>query len=196
MTEKEKMLAGELYTAFVPELMEGLARAKRLCEEYNKTPRDDAEKRRAIMHELLGRHGERFISESNVWFDYGYNTEVGEDFYVNHDCVFLDCNKITFGNNVFIAPQCGFYASGHPLDAAIRREEREFALPITVGNDVWFGGGVKVLPGVTIGDNVVIGAGSVVSRDIPSNSMAVGVPARVVKTLPALDDEKGSPKKA
>ena len=185
MTEKQKMLAGELYTAYVPELMEGLSRAKRLCEEYNRTSRDEGEKRRAIMHQLLGRHGEHFNIESNVWFDYGCNTEVGENFYCNHDCVFLDCNKITFGDNVFIGPQCGFYAAGHPLDANIRRRELEFAKPITVGSDVWFGGGVKVLPGVTIGSNVVIGAGSVVVRDIPGNSVAVGNPARVIKTLPA-----------
>ncbi len=194
MTEKQKMLAGELYTAFVPELMEELARSKKLCEEYNRTPREKQEKRQAILDELLGRHGENCFIESNVWFDYGYNTEVGENFYCNHDCVFLDCNKITFGDNVFIAPQCGFYAAGHPLDAMVRRAQLEFAKPITVGSDVWFGGGVKVLPGVTIGDNVVIGAGSVVVHDIPSNSVAVGNPARVIKALPALDDEKGSPK--
>ncbi len=190
MTEKQKMLAGELYTAFVPELTEALARSKKLCEEYNRTPREEKEKRRAILHELLGKHGKNFTIESNVWFDYGCNTEVGENFYANHDCVFLDCNKITFGDNVFIAPQCGFYAAGHPLDAMVRRRELEFAKPITVGSDVWFGGGVKVLPGVTIGDNVVIGAGSVVVHDIPGNSVAVGNPARVIKTLPPIGEEK------
>ncbi len=188
MTEKEKMLAGELYTAFVPELMAGLARSKKLCEAYNCTPREETEKRQAILHALLGKHGKNCFIESNVWFDYGSNTEVGDNFYANHDCVFLDCNKITFGDNVFIAPQCGFYAAGHPLDAMIRREQREFARPITVGSDVWFGGGVKVLPGVTIGSNVVIGAGAVVVHDIPSDSVAVGNPARVVKSLPPLPD--------
>ena len=187
MTEKQKMLAGELYTAFVPELIEGLARSKKLCEEYNRTPREEAEKRQTILDELLGKHGKNCFIEANVWFDYGCNTEVGDDFYVNHDCVFLDCAKLTFGNNVFIAPQCGFYTAGHPLDAMIRRQQPAFAKPITVGSDVWFGGGVKVLPGVTIGSNVVIGAGSVVVHDIPSNSVAVGNPARVIKTLPPLE---------
>ncbi len=182
MTEKQKLLAGELYKVD-EELAPELARAKRLCEAYNRTPRDDKEARRAIMHELLGKHGENFNIESNVWFDYGYNTEVGENFYVNHDCVFLDTNKLIFGDNVYIAPQCGFYTAGHPLDAMLRRKELEFAKPITVGSDVWFGGGVKVLPGVTIGDNVVIGAGSVVVHDIPSGSVAVGNPARVIKRL-------------
>ena len=184
MTEKEKLLAGELYTVD-EELAADLARAKRICEEYNRTPRDEKETRKAILKKFLGKCGENFNIESNVWFDYGYNTEFGKNFYVNHDCVFLDCNKIVFGDNVFIAPQCGFYTAGHPVDAELRGAGLEFAKPITVGSDVWFGGGVKVLPGVTIGNNVVIGAGAVVTCDIPSDSVAVGNPARVVKRLSA-----------
>ncbi len=182
MTEKEKLLAGELYKVD-EELLGELARAKRVCEEYNRTPRDDREKRQALMRSLLGKCGENFNIESNVWFDYGYNTEVGENFYANHDCVFLDTNKLIFGDNVFIAPQCGFYTAGHPLDRKTRSAQLEFARPIRVGSDVWFGGGVKVLPGVTIGDNVVVGAGSVVVHDIPSGSVAVGNPARVIRRL-------------
>ena len=108
----------------------------------------------------------------------------GDNFFVNYDCVFLDVAPITFGDNVFIAPQCGFYSVNHPLDAALRNTGVEYGKPITVGSDVWFGGHVTVCPGVTIGDNVVIGAGSVVVRDIPSDSLAVGNPARVVKRLP------------
>ncbi len=188
MTQKQHLQNGELYCVD-DELKEELAHAKRLCEDYNRTPRDDIEARRAIMHALLGKHGENFNIESNVWFDYGYNTEVGENFYVNHDCVFLDTNKLIFGDNVYIAPQCGFYTAGHPLEAGLRRRELEFAKPIRVGSDVWFGGGVKVLPGVTIGSNVVIGAGAVVVHDIPDNSVAVGNPARVIKKLPAVGDE-------
>ena len=182
MTQKERLHAGELYKVD-EELAGELAACKALCEEYNRTPRAETEKRRAIMHRILGRHGENFNIESNVWFDYGYNTEVGENFYANHDCVFLDTGKLTFGDNVFIAPQCGFYTAGHPTDAATRDRQLEFAKPIRVGNSVWFGGGVRVLPGVTIGDNVVIGAGSVVVHDIPDNSLAVGNPAKVIKTL-------------
>ncbi len=183
MTEKEKLLAGELYTVD-DELRAELAACKKKCVEYNATPREDTKKREEIMRSILGKAGKNFFFESNVWFDYGYNTEAGENFYVNHDCVFLDTNKLIFGDNVFIAPQCGFYTAGHPLDAALRREQKEFATPIIVGSDVWFGGGVRVLPGVKIGSNVVIGAGSVVSRDIPDNSVAVGNPARVIKKLP------------
>ena len=182
MTEKEKLLAGELYKVD-EELAAELARAKRICKEYNSTPREEKEKRKAILKSLLGKCGENIVIESNVWFDYGYNTEVGENFYCNHDCMFLDTNKLIFGDNVFIAPQCGFYTAGHPLDAPTRNAGLEFAKPIMVGNDVWIGGGVRVLPGVTIGDNVVIGAGSVVVHDIPSNSVAVGNPAKVIKKL-------------
>ena len=186
MTQKQNLQAGELYRVLVQKQDVRIAE-KRLCEEYNSTSRDDKERRRAIIHALLGKHGENFNIESNVWFDYGYNTEVGENFYVNHDCVFLDTNKLIFGDNVYIAPQCGFYTAGHPLDAMLRRKELEFATPIVVGSDVWFGGGVKVLPGVKIGSNVVIGAGSVVVHDIPSNSVAVGNPARVIKKLPPIE---------
>ena len=183
MTEKEKMLAGELYYSPDAELCELRARAKALCEEYNRTPRSEGQAREKILRDLLGKCGKEIQIEANVWFDYGCFTEVGENFYVNHDCVFLDCAKITFGDNVFIAPQCGFYTAGHPLDARTRNAFLEFARPITVGNDVWFGGGVKVLPGVTIGNNVVVGAGSVVVHDIPSNSVAAGNPAKVIKKL-------------
>ncbi len=183
MTAKEKLQAGQLYRVD-DELRAELAACKKKCAEYNATPREETEKRQAIMRSILGKCGNNFYVESNVWFDYGYNTEVGENFYANHDCVFLDTGKLIFGDNVFIAPQCGFYTAGHPLDAKTRDAQLEFALPIVVGNSVWFGGGVRVLPGVTIGDNVVIGAGSVVTRDIPSNSVAVGNPARVIKKLP------------
>ena len=183
MTEKEKALRGELYDPSGEELTRERERAMALCEEYNRTPRADKEKRFAMIKSLLGKTGKWLNIESNVWFDYGYNTEVGENFYCNHECVFLDCAKITFGDNVFIGPQCGFYTAQHPLDAVTRNKELEYAFPITVGNNVWIGGGVKVLPNVKIGDNCVIGAGSVVVKDIPSNSVAVGNPAKVIKKI-------------
>ena len=183
MTEFEKMAAGELYYTLSEEIMEGLDKIKLLCEQYNQTTRTNKEKQREILHQLLAGHGERFMIEAPVWFDFGH-VHIGEDFYCNHDCVFLDSGKITFGHHVFIGPKCGFYTVNHPIDAETRNKYVESAKPITVGNSVWFGGGVTVLPGVTIGDNVVIGAGSVVVKDIPSNSVAVGNPARVIKTLP------------
>ncbi len=183
MTEREKMLAGELYYAQDPDLAPRLMRAKGLSQEYNQTPRSDTARQREIMHSLLGGHGERFHFEPNVWFDYGFNTFVGENFYSNNDCVFIDCNTLTFGDNVMIGPQCGFYTAGHPLDYTVRRKELEFAKPIRVGNDVWIGGGVRILPGVTVGDRVVIGAGSVVTHDVPSDCVVAGNPARILRKL-------------
>ena len=183
MKELEKMAAGLLYDTVSEEVMGKFAELNDLCEEFNATPRAQMEKRRAIMHKILKGHGERFLIEAPIWFDFGHVT-VGEDFYCNRDCVFLDSGEITFGNNVFIGPKCGFYSVNHPIDAETRNKYVESAKPIKVGNSVWFGGGVTVLPGVTIGDNVVIGAGSVVVKDIPSNSVAVGNPAKVIKKLP------------
>ena len=115
--------------------------------------------------------------------DFGYNIEVGENFYANHGCVILDCAKVTFGDNVFIAPNCGFYTAGHPIDSKRRNAGLEYAHPITVGNNVWFGGGVQVMPGVTIGNNVVIGSGSVVTKDIPDNVVAAGNPCKVLRAI-------------
>ena len=117
--------------------------------------------------------------ESNFFCDYGYNISVGENFYANHNLVILDGAKVEFGDNVFIGPNCGFYTAGHPIDIKSRNEGIEYAKPIKVGNNVWFGGNVSVMPGVTIGDNVTIGAGSVVTKDIPSNCVAYGNPCKV-----------------
>ena len=117
--------------------------------------------------------------ESNFFCDYGYNISVGENFYANHNLVILDGAKVEFGDNVFVGPNCGFYTAGHPIDIKSRNEGIEYAKPIKVGNNVWFGGNVSVMPGVTIGDNVTIGAGSVVTKDIPSNCVAYGNPCKV-----------------
>lgn len=188
MTEKEKMLAGELYDSSDETLVSERRSAKTMCEAYHRISVQEEEKRTEYIQKIFGKTGKNILVENAVWCDYGYNIEVGENFYANHDCVFLDCAKITFGDNVFIGPQCGFYTAGHPIEAAVRRKGLEFAKPITVGNDVWIGGGVKVMPGVTIGDNVVIGGGSVVVKDIPSNCVAAGNPARVIRTLSGKDD--------
>lgn len=115
--------------------------------------------------------------------DYGYNIEIGENFFANYNCVILDGAKVTFGDNVFIAPNCSFYTAGHPIDVLQRNQGLEYALPIKIGNNVWIGGNVTVLPGVTIGDNTVIGAGSLVNKDIPSNVVAAGNPCRVIREI-------------
>ena len=171
MTEEEKMLAGELYDAnYNKELFEKRIYAKELCKEFNDCNVRNLEEKKSIL-------------EPNFYCDYGFNIHLGKNFYSNHNLVILDANKVEFGNNVFIGPNCGFYTSGHPLDYKTRNKGLEYAKPIKVGNNVWFGGNVCVLPGVTIGDNVVIGAGSVVNKDIPSNVVAVGNPCKVVKEI-------------
>ena len=170
MDEKEKMLAGELYDAnYNEDLMKERLIAKDKCFEYNNIKPSKIEERTEIMKQILGKTGNQFWIEQPFICDYGYNIEIGENFYANHNLIILDGNKVQFGDNVFIAPNCSFYTAGHPLDAEIRNKGLEYAKPIKVGNNVWIGGNVTVLPGVTIGNNVVIGAGSIVNKDIPSN---------------------------
>ena len=184
MSEKEKMLLGEIYNAnYDKELIKERENAKDLCYEYNKIKPSNMEERTKILKQLLGKTEENFLIEQPFVCDYGYNIEIGKNFYSNHNLVILDAGKVKFGDNVFIAPNCGFYTAGHPIDAKVRNEGLEYAKPIKVGNDVWIGGNVAVLPGVKIGNNVVIGAGSVVNKDIPSNVVAVGNPCRVIKEI-------------
>ncbi len=184
MTEEEKMLAGELYNAEDPALAALRRRCKELCHACNQLSPVQTEQRTALLRQILGRTGEQFHIEPAFWCDYGKNITLGEHFYANHGCVILDCAPVVFGDHVFVAPNCGFYTAGHPLDSKTRNSGLEYARPITVGSDVWIGGNVTVLPGVTIGSNVVIGAGSVVTRDIPDNVVAVGNPCHPVKDLP------------
>ena len=184
MTEKEKMLLGKIYNAnYDKELLEERKIAQDLCFEYNNLRPSDSEKRKELIKKIVGKAKENFLIEQPFWCDYGYNIEIGENFYSNHNLIILDGNKVKFGDNVFIAPNCSFYTAGHPLDVERRNQGLEYAKPITIGNNVWIGGNVCVLPGVTIGDNVVIGAGSVVNRDIPSNTVAVGNPCKVIKEI-------------
>ena len=183
MSEKEKMLKGEMYEPLKDEeLIKERTKVKNLCREYNKLDYT-SEKRSELIKKILGKTGERICVEPDFYCDYGYNIEVGENFYVNHNCVILDCAKVKFGDNVLIGPNCAFYTAEHPIDAEKRKAGFEYAKAITVGNNVWIGGSVVVLKGVRIGDNAVIGAGSVVTKDIPANSIAVGNPCRVVKSI-------------
>ena len=182
MSEKDKMLAGELYDAnYNEELEKEREKVKDLCYEFNNLKPSNRKEQIAMLKRILGKTKETFRIEQPFMCDYGYNIEIGENFYSNHNLIILDANKVVFGDNVFIAPNCAFYTAGHPLDYKERNKGLEYAKPIKVGNNVWIGGNVVVLPGVTIGDNVVIGAGSVVTKDIPSNVVAVGNPCRVIK---------------
>ena len=188
MTEKEKMLAHKMYDANYDEaLLEERTKAKELCYDFNQCRPSDEAGQKAILKKLLGKTGKNFCITAPFWCDYGYNIELGENFYANHNLVILDGGKVTFGDNVFVAPDCGFHTAGHPIDFERRNQGLEYAYPITVGDNVWIGAGVQVMPGVTIGSNVVIGGGSVVVKDIPSNSVAVGNPCKVIRAITEAD---------
>lgn len=191
MTEREKMQQGLLYDAnYDAELLAERTRCKDLCFAYNQLQPSLGAQQEEIIRRLLGKTGERFCITAPFWCDYGWNIEIGENFYTNHNCVILDGAKVTFGDNVFIAPNCTFSTAGHPLDTEQQNQGLEYAYPITVGDNVWFGASVTVLPGVTIGSNTVIGAGSVVNRDIPDGVVAVGNPCRVVRKITEDDKKK------
>lgn len=190
-SEKEKAKAGKLYDAnFDEELLKDRDLCKAACYEYNRLPPARKAERAAILRRLLGKTGKEFLIEQPFFCDYGYNIEIGENFFMNVNGVILDGAKVTFGDDVFIAPNCGFYTAGHPLDAGQRKQGLEYAYPITIGNGVWIGAHVCVMPGVTIGDNTVIGGGSVVTKNIPANVVAVGNPCRVIRAITEADKEK------
>lgn len=186
MNEKEKMLMGELYQ---PEkdkvLFNERIKCKILCHKYNNLSPENFEGRKELIGQIFGKTKNKYWIEPSLYCDYGYNIEIGENFYSNHNLVILDCAKVTFGDNVFIGPNCGFYTAEHPLDYKTRIDGYEFARPIRVGNNVWIGGSVTILSGVTIGNNVVIGAGSVVTKDVPDNTVVVGNPAKIIRYLNA-----------
>lgn len=184
MTEKDKMLLGIIYDANSDaELIAERLECKEMCRDYNDLRPCQSGEREVLLRAILGHVKEGIQIEQPFHCDYGYNISVGNNFYANFNLVVLDEARVTFGDNVFIAPNCGFYTAGHPIDPVERNKGLEYALPITVGNNVWIGAGVSVLPGVTIGDNCVIGAGSVVVKDIPSNSVAAGNPCKVIRKI-------------
>lgn len=152
MTEKEKMQSQKLYDAnYDSELERERIECKALCQEYNHLPIKETEKRSRLIKKILGKTGEKIHIEPDFWCDYGYCISAGENFYANHGLVVLDAGGVAFGDNVFVAPNCGFHTSGHPIDFERRNRGLEYAYPIKVGNNVWFGAGVQVMPGVTIG---------------------------------------------
>lgn len=183
MTEREKMLAGELYRASDPELRAMHIRAQDLTEQLNATPFRDQERRDAIIRQLLGSCGERVDIKSEFHCDYGCNIHVGDGFFANYGCVMLDVCEIRIGKDCLIAPQVGIYTAAHPLDAETRVSRLEFGKPITIGDNCWIGGHATILPGVTLGDNVVVAAGAVVTKSFGSNVVIGGNPARILKKL-------------
>jgi maltose O-acetyltransferase len=175
MTALEQMLSGELYDAGDPELVAARARARQLLREYN------AAADTSVLGQLFASVGRDVVVEPHFHCDYGFNITVGDRFYANTGCVFLDCARISIGSRVLFGPAVHLYAATHPLAAETRRSGLECAQPITIGDDVWIGGGTIVLAGVTIGDRAVVGAGSVVTRGIPADTVAAGNPCRPLR---------------
>lgn len=191
MTEWEKGQQGYLYNAnHDKEIYQSLMRCADLCWEFNQCRPSDTVRQSALLAKIIGRIQGEAVVTPPFYCDYGFNIELRDHFYANHNCTILDGAKVIFGQYVFIGPNCVFATAGHPLDSEQRNRGLEFARPITVGDNVWFGAGVLVLPGVTIGSNSVIAAGSVVNRDIPSGVIAAGNPCRVLRKITAADADK------
>ncbi len=180
-TEKEKMIAGELYFANDPELVADRMFARSQSQIINQA--ESAELLSQLLKETFGRTGKKIYMEPVINFDYGYNIFVGENFYANFNCTFLDVSTIEIGDNCMFAPNVQLYTATHPLHPVKRNSGLEYAKPIKIGNNVWLGGGVIVTPGVTLGDNVVVGAGSVVTKSFPDNVVIAGNPARIIKAV-------------
>ncbi|WAS90812.1 sugar O-acetyltransferase [Nannocystis punicea] len=182
-SEREKMLAGELYLAADLELVTLRRTARRMTRRFNATTEDEADVRLEILRTLLGSCGPRLEIEPPFRCDYGFNISAGDNFYMNFDGVILDCAPVTIGENVLCGPGVHIYAATHPLGPEARSTGLESAQPVTIGDRVWLGGRVIVCPGVTIGDDSVIAAGSVVTRDVPAGVLAGGNPCRIIRPL-------------
>ena len=183
MNQKERMLNNLPYRAWLDGLEEERLSCKTKTYEYNNIPPRDRAKRKELMRTIVGKIGEEFNIESPFQCDYGYNIEIGENFYSNHNLIILDVGRVKIGDNVQVAPNVSIYTAGHPVHPETRNTGYEYGIDITIGDNVWIGGSVSILPGVTIGDNAVIGAGSVVTKDIPANVIAAGNPCRVIREI-------------
>jgi maltose O-acetyltransferase len=181
-TERQKMLAGEMYDALDPELVAARAHARDLCQALNATRDAEEDERRRIVRELFGRGGDTVWMQPPFYCDYGSNIELGERVFFNFNCVVLDVCLVRIGDFSLFGPAVQIYTPMHPMNAEQRRA-REFGKPVDIGSDVWVGGGAIILPGVRIGSKSVIGAGSVVSRDVPEAVFAAGNPCRVIRPI-------------
>lgn len=185
-SEIEKLYAGEPYHFLDKAVAERKARAAELCQEFNSIPATDPAAQTAKIKEILGSHGKRVSVQATFNCDNGRNIHVGEDFLSNYNLTILDIAPVTIGRNVMIGPNVDIYTVNHPLAATDRRSHTAQASPVTIGDDVWIGGKVAVMPGVTIGSNVVVAAGAIVTKDVPDNVLVGGVPAQVIKRLPPI----------
>lgn len=182
------MLAGELYQAGDPELVAERLKARKLVKSFNDSEPENTELRISLVRKIFGKAGKNFWVEPPFYCDYGSNIEVGDDVFFNFNCVILDVCKVTLGDRVFVAPNVQFYTATHPLDPVSRGEFWEFGKAITIGSDVWIGGSAIICPGVTIGERAVIGAGSVVTKDVASDVVVGGNPAKFIKRIDRKDN--------
>jgi maltose O-acetyltransferase len=183
MNQKERMLNELPYKSWLDGLPEERKAVRVKIREYNMLEPGDRDSRNDLIREILGKTGKELFIEVPFRCDYGYNIEVGENFYANFNLVILDVAKVKIGDNVMMAPNVAIYTAGHPVHPVSRNSGYEYGIPITIGNNVWIGGNVVINPGVNIGENVIIGAGSVVTKDIPANMIAVGNPCRSIKEI-------------
>lgn len=183
MTQKERMIANLPYKAWMDGLSEERLENKKRIYQYNHLPPEQWNEQVDLLKRILGKTGDEVYIEPPFHCDYGYNIEVGENFYANYNLVILDVGKVRIGKNVMFAPNVSIYTAGHPVHPDSRNSGYEYGIDITIGDNVWIGGNVCVLPGVKIGDNVVIGAGSVVTKDLPDNVIAAGNPCRVIRKI-------------
>lgn len=177
------MLAGELYTALDPELSAMNVKAQMLLHAFNASSPIEKTERSMILHNLFGRIGSNFEVKPPFFCDYGVNIFAGDNLFINYDCAIVDCNFVRLGHNVLLGPKVQIYTANHPFSIEDRKNGLEMARPVTIGDDVWIGGGAIICPGVSIGAGTTIGAGSVVTRDVPSGVLAVGNPCRVIRDL-------------
>ena len=199
MTEKEKQQAGELYDASDRELFTERVKARKLCGEYNTLEYNDFQKRERLIDRIVALKGDNVTIEAGFLCNYGYNIVIGNNFHADINCIMIDNAEITFGDNVYIGPNCCICTAERPLEAVLRNTGNEFAKPVKIGSNVSFGSNVTVSAGVTIGDNVVINTGSVVTKDIPSDCIAGGnpcLPIKVVESFKSAEAPDGAEQKA
>ncbi|MEG1617315.1 MAG: sugar O-acetyltransferase [Bacteroidales bacterium] len=187
MDEKQKMLAGEMYNDLHFDLIRKRQQIVLQTNLYNNSFGQEATVRESFLKKILGKIGRNVHFEPNFRCEFGMNISIGDNFYANFDCIMLDANKITIGNNVLFGPRVGLYSANHAIDAEERRQGGCYARPIVIGDNVWIGAGVHIMGGVQIGENSIIGAGSVVTRDVPDNVIAAGVPCRVLRPITEAD---------
>ena len=188
MNQKERMMAGLPYKAWMDGLSEERMDNKKRIFRFNNLPPENVEEQDRLIREILGKTGREVHIEAPFHCDYGYNIEVGDNFFANYNLIILDVGKVRIGKNAQIAPNVAIYTAGHPIHPESRNSGYEYGISVTIGDNVWIGGNAVIMPGVTIGDNVVIGAGSVVTKDIPANVIAAGNPCRVIREI--TDDDR------